>query len=690
MVNKELLIEIGTEEIPAAALDFAMRDLKSLAAQSFANNGIPCENIEVYGTPRRLVLHVPAMPEAQEDKVIENRGPAKSVAFGKDGNPTKAAIGFAKGQGVEIADISIISTEKGEYIAVNKKIEGKKTKEVLSEILPQIILSVPFRKSMRWGDSAIRFIRPIHWILALFDGRTVNFSVGNIKSGNLSCGHRFLSLSKFAVRDFKHYKNEMKNRYVIIDVQERKNMIRSDMAKIEKLDEIKQIHDDELLDHVANLVEYPVTVHGNFDKKFLKLPKEVLINSMKEHQKYFAMEKKGKSKLTNSFVNVINTIPKDVNVVIKGNERVLRARLSDAEFFYNEDLKKKLIDYNELLKGVTFHNKLGTTYEKVERIINNARFIAQSVAPESENAALRSALLCKADLVTEMVGEFPKLQGIMGREYALLSGEDNEVAQAINEHYFPTGADSTLPQSAAGSVVSIADKIDTIVACFSVGLIPTGTTDPFALRRQTLGIINIILDNKFPLSIGRLINNAFDNVKEKATRGKSEIISDVTEFFAVRLKNMLTSTEFSYDVVDAVLALGLDNINQSLEKVKALTEFKNRTDFEALAISFKRVANIVKGIEPKWDVSPSLFTDGSEHGLFEMLGEVSQSASKYCLSGKYLKSLEVMTKLKAPVDKFFDDVLVMDKDLAVKNNRLALLNNIQAVFANIADFSKLK
>jgi glycyl-tRNA synthetase beta chain len=687
-MGKEFLLEIGTEEIPAGMLDFAVKDLQRVAEEYFDKNEIGFSGVKVYGTPRRLVLYVKSLMEAQEDKVIEKRGPAKSVAYDKDGNPTKAAIGFAKGQGVDVSDICVIKTDKGEYICVRKTRAGRKTKEVLSEILPQTILNIPFKKSMRWSDITIRFVRPIHWILALFGGQVIDFSVGNIKSGNLSCGHRFLSPSKFAVKDFKNYKNELKKRYVLVEADKRKEVIAKDISNIEKRTGLELIKDDELLDHVANLVEYPVTVNGKFDEKFLKLPKEVLINSMKEHQKYFAMSKKNKNKseITNSFINVINTKPKNLNVVIKGNERVLRARLSDAEFFFNEDKKKKLSLYNEQLKGVIFQNKLGTIYEKVERVVENAKFIAGAILPEKVEKAARAAYLCKADLVTEMVGEFPKLQGIMGRKYAVLSGEGEEVAQAVYEHYLPTGADGTLPETDVGAVVSIADKIDTIAACFSVGLVPTGAADPFALRRQTLGIINILLDKKYTISLRELIKKAYDNIKEKATRKEGETVEDVLNFFEVRFKNAFA---FSYDVVNAVLALRLDKIIESYKKAQALNEFKKRPDFESIAISFKRVANIVKGVDKKENADTSLFKHTSENALYDKFNEVKESVIRLCADYKYYEALEEITKLKGPVDKFFDDVLVMTDDETLKNNRLALLQNIQIVFINIADFSKI-
>ena len=694
MNTKEFLLEIGTEEIPAAALNDAVEDLKRLATDAFNTNMIDVKGVESFGTPRRLVLYVESMAQAQEDRVIEKRGPAKSAAYDADGNPTRAALGFVKGQGVEMSDVTILKTDKGEYLNVSKKIPGEKTLDVLSEIIPKLIFSIPFKKSMRWSDGTIRFSRPIHSILALFGGDIVKFSIGDfssgtLKSSDLSFGHRFLSPSKFKVKDYKHYCEELKKRFVIVDAAKRKSMIDKDIQKIEKVMGLDVIKDDELLTHVANLVEYPVTANGSFDERFLELPKEVLINSMKVHQKYFAANKKGEDELTNVFVNVLNTRPNDIKVVVKGNERVLRARLSDAEFFYNEDKKRSLDSCNERLGGVIFQKKLGTMHEKVERVKNNAEFIAASLANGSTKAALRAAELCKADLVTSMVGEFPKLQGIMGREYARLAKEDEAVCEAIYEHYLPTGADGTLPKSDVGAVVSIADKIDTLVACFSVGLIPTGSADPFALRRQTLGIINILLYNDNDISLISLTKNAFANIKDKAKRSEDETIDDVMNFFCGRFKNMLTPDPFPYDVVDSVISIGLDNLKVAQKKISALSEFKERPDFEALSVSFKRVANIVKSVDGDLSVDTALFADESEKELHNKFNRVKSSVDELCSKGEYLAALEATTKLKGSIDDFFDNVLVMDKDEAIKNNRLGLLKSIEKIFLNIADFSKI-
>ncbi len=718
MNKKELLLEIGTEEIPAAALDHAVADLKRLATEQLERSRIDFSNIEALGTPRRLMLTVKLAP-TQADIVIEKRGPGKSVAFDKEGNPTRAALGFAKGHGVDISEVCILDTDKGEYIGVKKTEIGRDTQEVLAEILPKIILDIPFRKSMRWSDGTIRFVRPMHWLLALYDGKVIDFKVGKVKSSNLTCGHRFLSPSNFAVKDYKHYKTEMRKRYVTIDGEERKKKIVAEITKIEKVSGFRMIEDAELLDHVANLVEYPVTVQGTFDEKFLALPEKVLLNSMREHQKYFGMRTKKNGALANAFISVLNTKPNDVDVVIKGNERVLRARLSDAEFFYNEDKKKTLEEYNKQLSGVIFQNKLGTMREKVERIMANAKFIAETVnlgwRDENPNEAIKNAVraaeLCKADLVTSMVGEFAKLQGNMGRDYARLSGEPESVAEAIFEHYLPAGADSTLPKTNTGIAVSIADKIDTIVACFSIGLKPTGSADPFALRRQTLGII-LMLDawqfsewEKSPLSLKALITEAYRNIKDKATRPEAETVSDVLEFFTIRYKNLLVkdkniadTEEISYDVFDAVIALGLDNIRREKMKMHSLSRFKKRDDFADLAISFKRVGNIVKGVRGSLTVDTSLFDDASEKTLYAEFTSVKTKVADICEkdgrpvageAGEYENALVEMSKLKEPVDNFFNNVMVMADDEAVKNNRLALLQSIQKVFLNIADFSKL-
>ncbi len=485
-MSKELFLEIGTEEIPAGFLPKAMADMKSLITKELEQARIPYDGIKTLATPRRLVLVVTGLSAEQPDAELTALGPAKNVAFGPDGNPTKAAQGFARGQGVDVASLQIITTEKGEYVAAVKKETGRPTAELLPAILPRLMGNIPFKKSMHWGDFDVRFARPIHWIVALFDGNLVPFSFGPIRSGTLSRGHRFMADRTFPVQDFSHYLEECRSHFVIPDPQERKEIIRREIELSALAAGGRLLPDDGLLDEVTYLVEYPSVVRGTFAAEFLEVPKEVLITSMRSHQRYFSIVDSD-GKLMPGFITVNNTLTENPDVVVKGNERVLRARLSDARFFFEEDKKIPLAQRVESLKSVVYQQKLGTSFEKMERFRTIALALAEQLAPAVAPQVSRAAWLCKADLVTGMVGEFPEVQGIMGREYALLQGEAVEVAQAIAEHYLPNQAGGVLPTSDIGAIVSMADKLDSICGCFGVGLIPTGAADPYALRRAAPG-----------------------------------------------------------------------------------------------------------------------------------------------------------------------------------------------------------
>ncbi len=475
---KELLLEIGTEEIPAGFIPQALHDLENLVRKELETNRIDFENVRSLGTPRRLVLFVESVSERQRDWEEKKIGPSRQAAFDKDGNPTRAAIGFAKGQSVPVESLQVVQTEKGEYVCATKKEAGKPTADLLPLLFPRMILSIPFQKSMRWADVPIRFVRPIHWILALFGGETIPFEIGNVRSGNVTYGHRFMRPGAIPVEGFQDYLKKTREAFVLVDPGERKKKIEEEMAREETTLSGQVLKDEELLDEVSFLVEYPVALCGGFDSKFLSLPAEVLIHSMKEHQRYFPIVDR-QGRLLPQFICISNIAPADPKVVIKGNERVLRARLADAAYFFQEDMKVPLEKRVEQLKQVVFQAKLGTSYEKMSRFRQLASWIAERIDPALKGAVERAAFLCKADLVTGMVGEFPKLQGIVGREYARLSGEKTEVAEAIHEHYLPAFAGDRLPGSPIGDIVSMADKMDTIVGCFGVGLAPTGTADPF-------------------------------------------------------------------------------------------------------------------------------------------------------------------------------------------------------------------
>jgi glycyl-tRNA synthetase beta chain len=545
---------------------------------------------------------------------------------------------------------------------------------------------IPFKKSMRWGDLEARFARPIHWIVALFDGLVVPFTFANIETGSVSRGHRFMANTSFPVRDLAHYLEECERHFVIPDPEKRKEIIRREIARVAKLAGAEVLPDEGLLEQVSFLVEYPSAVAGTFSKDFLVVPREVLITSMREHQRYFSMVD-ADGKLLPGFITINNTLTEDPSVVVKGNERVLRARLSDARFFFDEDHKTTLASRVEALKSIVYQAKLGTSYEKMERFRILAKRLADRLQPKVSEKVYRAATLCKADLVTGMVGEFPEVQGIMGREYAIHDGEDLAVANAIAEHYLPTQAGGELPSSDIGAFVSLSDKMDTICGCFSVGLIPTGSADPYALRRSALGIINIMLDKGYRERLPDFIKASLDLLAAKATRPQEEVQRDVLEFFRARFVNLMAD-RFPSDVVDAVVAVSFDDLVDAAARIRALAEFKNREDFTPLAVAFKRVCNIVKeGVDTP--VSEALFQDPAESALYQAFQSLSGQVPLAVASGDYLTALTEIATLKDGVDLFFEKVMVMAEDEKVRGNRLALLTGIARLFAEVADFSRL-
>ncbi|GAW67652.1 glycyl-tRNA synthetase subunit beta [Geoanaerobacter pelophilus] len=683
---KDLFLEIGCEEIPAGFVPKAMADLELLIKKEFDSARIEYGEIVTLGTPRRLVLAVKGVAERQPDAELTAMGPAKSHAYDADGNPTKAAQGFARGQGIEVSQLKLVTTEKGEYLAAVKSEIGRETAELLPEILPRLIGNIPFKKSMRWADFDVRFARPIHWIVALFDGKVVPFSFGNIESGSASRGHRFMANTSFPVRDLAHYLEECERHFVIPDPNKRKEIIRAEIDRVAKQAKGNVLPDEALLEQVSYLVEYPSAVHGTFSPDFLVVPREVLITSMREHQRYFSLVDV-EGKLLPGFITINNTITEDPQVVVKGNERVLRARLSDARFFFNEDHKVRLESRVESLKSVVYQAKLGTSYEKMERFRELGKRLAQRLNPVVTSQVERAATLCKADLVSGMVGEFPEVQGIMGREYALHDGEEKAVANAIAEHYLPTQAGGELPASDIGAFVSLADKMDTICGCFSVGLIPTGSADPYALRRSALGIINIILDKGYREPLSDFVKASLDLLSAKATRPLAEVQKDVLDFFRGRFVNLMAD-RFPADAVEAVVSVSFDDLVEAAAKIEALAGFRNRDDFGPLAVAFKRVCNIVKdGVDAP--VSAELFQEPAEGELLQALNQVTGKVAGALEKADYLAALTEIATLKPAVDLFFEKVMVMAEDERVRQNRLALLTAIARLFGRLADFSRL-
>jgi glycyl-tRNA synthetase beta chain len=683
---KDLFLEIGCEEIPAGFIPKAMADMELLMKRELESARLEFGEIVTLGTPRRLVLAVKGIADRQPDAELTAMGPAKSVAFDAQGNPTRAAQGFARGQGVEVSELTVVMTEKGEYLSARKSEIGRDTSELLTEMLPRLMAAIPFKKSMRWADLEARFARPIHWIVALFDGIVIPFSFGNIESGSVSRGHRFMANTTFPVRDFAHYQEECERHFVIPDPKKRKEIIRREIERVARLAHGQVLPDEGLLEQVSFLVEYPSAVAGTFSPDFLAVPREVLITSMREHQRYFSMVDPD-GKLLPGFITINNTLTENPEVVVKGNERVLRARLSDARFFFEEDRKSTLASRVESLKSIVYQAKLGTSYEKMERFRALAKSLADELNPSVAEQVYRAATLCKADLVTGMVGEFPEVQGIMGREYALHDGEEPAVANAIAEHYLPTQAGGDLPASDIGAFVSLADKMDTICGCFSVGLIPTGSADPYALRRSALGIINIILERGYRKPLAGLVGASLDLLAAKSTRPREEVQKDVLEFFRGRFVNLMAD-RFPADAVDAVASVSFDDLVDAGAKIAALAEFRNRSDFGPLAVAFKRVCNIVKdGVDTP--VAAELFEDAAEGALYGSLQQVAGRVEDALRGGDYLAALTEIATLKPAVDLFFEKVMVMAEDERVRGNRLALLTGIARLFARLADFSRL-
>ncbi|MFK5927575.1 MAG: glycine--tRNA ligase subunit beta [Desulfuromusa sp.] len=686
-MSAELFLELGTEEIPAGLIPLALQDIQKQLCQELEHARISFGEVQTFATPRRLAISIKDVARVQQRQDLKITGPPVRIAFDSEGNPTKAAEGFARTNGVAVADLKTIKSPKGEYLFISKVIEGGETTTELRQILPRVVSKISFKKSMRWKDLEVRFARPMHWIVAVYDGQVVPFTFGDLQSGNLSRGHRFMAPGEFTITGVADYLLQAEQHHVIPEIAKRRRLIEKQLGQLAQNLGGQINQDDELLEEVSFLVESPQALAGSIEDQFLQLPQELLITSMREHQRYFTLiDQQGK--LLPHFITIANTHATDPQVVIAGNERVLRARLSDAMFFWQEDQKNKLETRLEALKKVVYQAKLGTSFEKVERFTKLATDLAQQISPETVALTKRAATLAKCDLETGMVYEFPELQGVMGREYALQEGEDPRIATAIYEHYLPIQAGGELPGDDIGAFVSLADKIDTICGCFSVGLIPTGTADPYALRRSAIGLLAIILDRGYPISIPQLVAKSVALLETKRQRIAEEIVADVIEFIRLRLVNMLSGKDYPGDVIDAVLSASFDEPADALDRIKALSALKRLDNFEPLAVAFKRVENIIKeGLDQP--VDPALLTEDCEKILFENLQEVEAKVKKYISERDYTQALSIIAGLRPPVDAFFESVMVMVDDEAVKKNRLALLTSIAGLFKGIADFRRI-
>ena len=675
---KPFLFEIGSEEIPARFVSIGLALLKDAFIRLLDKTSIEYGNISEYATPRRLTIYMEGISERQKDRTTESLGPPKKVAFDDKGSPTKAATGFAASIGIEVKDLKIKNTERGEYVAATIEEKGRATGDVFAGAIPEIISSLQLPRSMRWGGGSLRFFRPIQWILAMFGSEIIPFDLDGIKSGSISYGHRFLSPAAIKIDDPSDYLSLLRQSHVLADPAERKSAISEGLKEIEAAAGCKLHEDAELLDIVTNLVEYPSVILGSFDDKYITLPKELLITVMRTHQKYFSVEDKDGG-MAPSFIVVSNSKPENNDMVRKGAERVLRARLEDARFYYIEDRKIPFRDYTEKLKKVTFQEKLGSLYRKTERISLLCSFIADKLGLRSKEKLLRAAMLCKADLVTGVVGEFPELQGYMGMVYALNSGEDKETASAIHEHYLPRFSGDSLPSGETGAILSLADKIDNITSFFFLGLIPTGSEDPFALRRQAAGIISILQNGDYPLSLDILIDKSLENLAS-AGQEKETVSGKILQFFNQRLEGILLSRGFSHDIINAALSTGEMNINEIMRRIGILSEFRKYPEFPGLLLAAKRVHNILAKTRPG-DVKEDLLIEASEKELFMASGKVRDNLED--------SGFRALFELEEPINNFFDNVLVMDNDIRIKENRLALLFSVKEVFDSIGDFSKI-
>ena len=684
----ELLLEIGTEEIPARFIPPVLEEMATSFRKLLEQERIAAGEVVTWGTPRRLTLVAQDLADAQSEASTEIVGPPKAVAFDSYGNPTPAAQGFAKNQGVAVSDLVEVDTPRGIYLAVSKRTAGRPTRERLQELLPSFILGLSFPKSMRWGSESITFARPIHWILTRLGTEVLHFTVGDVTSAGMTYGHRFLAPQAMEVEDAADYAAALEKARVIVDPQARRAHLEKEMSQAAAKVGGEVVPNPGLLEENSFLVEYPSVVCGNFEDKFLALPDEVLITSMREHQRYFSLRGKD-GRLLPHFMAVNNTLTRDPEVVKKGHERVLRARLSDAMYFYGVDSKVPLEKRVEALKGVVFHSLLGTSFEKMERFREMASFLAQRLAPDLTELVRRAAYLCKADIVTEMVGEFPSLQGVMGRQYAKLSGEPPAVAEAIFTHYLPRHGGDILPGDLTGALVGMADRLDTICGFFGVGLIHTGAADPYGLRRHALAVIHILRDKGLHLNLPEAVWAALDLLKGKISRTPEETALEVLDFFQTRLQHLLLSEGLDNETVAAVLAAGgAADVVDAADKAKALEEVRRSPDFPALAVAFKRVINIARGAEGG-EVTELLFEHPEEKQLLEASVVMESEVAAAMEKRDYPAVCRALAQLKGPVDAFFDKVLVMAENENLKRNRLALLVRISNTFLQMADFSRI-
>lgn len=681
---KDLLFEIGAEEIPAGFMPNILGQLKQLAETKLNDAHLPFESIATYGTPRRLALIVKGLADASAEISERHKGPSASIAYDADGNATKAAIGFARGKGLDIADLVV---EDG-YIYAETKTAGVPAKDIVSEMLPQLITGLNFPKSMHWGNLDAKFVRPVRWLVALLDEDVIPVEFATVQSGNVSRGHRFLGADEITIKNAVSYVETLKENFVMVDQDARRELISKQLHDIAASKNASIVWDDDLLEEINYLVEWPTALCGGFEESYLALPDAAIITPMKDHQRYFPLVNQD-GKLLPMFLTVRNGSDHSIEVVQAGNERVLRARLDDAKFFFNEDRKKPLIDRQDGLTKIVFQEGLGNLADKTERLLTLGRVFSEECELHEDARVVleRATELAKTDLTTGMVTEFTELQGVMGKEYALLDGESPEVAEAIFEQYLPRFAGDVLPQTEAGKVLSIIDKIDNIVATFSRGLIPTGSQDPYALRRQTIGILNILLNSEWNISLRPIIVESMNLLNVPAEK-QDELLGQVEEFITLRLKNIFLDREVPHHVIDLLLSNNELSVADAEGLVKAL--LANRIDENVeLVQAFTRMYNLVKDVTYT-GVDESLLKEDAERALYEAATKASEASIDAWDNNDYDAVVAVPATLVPAINTFFEDVMVMDKDEAIKANRLQLVRLAYSVMAIIGDISALK
>ena len=681
---KDLLFEIGAEEIPAGFMPNILGQLKQLAETKLNDAHLPFESIATYGTPRRLALIVKGLADTSAEISERHKGPSASIAYDADGNATKAAIGFARGKGLDVADLVV---EDG-YIYAETKTAGVPAKDIVTDMLPQLITGLNFPKSMHWGNLDAKFVRPVRWLVALLDEEVIPVEFATVKSGNVTRGHRFLGADEITIKNASSYVDTLKENFVMVDQDARRELISKQLHDIAASKNASIVWDDDLLEEINYLVEWPTALCGGFEESYLALPDAAIITPMKDHQRYFPLVDQD-GKLLPMFLTVRNGSDHSIEVVQAGNERVLRARLDDAKFFFNEDRKKPLIDRQDGLTKIVFQEGLGNLADKTERLLKLGRVFGEECGLHEDAAVVleRATELAKTDLTTGMVTEFTELQGVMGKEYALLDGESPEVAEAIFEQYLPRFAGDVLPQTEAGKVLSIIDKVDNIVATFSRGLIPTGSQDPYALRRQTIGILNILLGSEWNISLRPIFKASMELLNVPAEK-QDELLGQVEEFFTLRLKNIFLDREVPHHVIDLLLSNNELSVADAEGLVNAL--LANRIDENVeLVQAYTRMYNLVKDVEYT-GVNSDLLKEDAEKELFEAASKVSEASSAAWEAGDYDAVVAVPATLVPAINKFFEDVMVMDKDEAIKANRLQLVRLAYSVMAIIGDISALK